>query len=441
MMFSKGTWTLLKLKQGEDGTTPIDSFKAQFAASKSTYIPLVAISKAIHEQTKAVGVSPFSLPRLGDNEDVEFYFEPKQKGDDAKYTVEPMDTFLTNYGPFDEWEMDGTDLKHPDLSIRLPLAPFWKPNLDEWQFCPGVFGLWFMVFEYIDALDANSKKESLAYDFGAPFKLQTAEVKKQIQDQIIDANTFTRKHHQIVLDFNMGYVWVNTGSKAIIHEVIAFLGDMDLAVDHPELADDFSGDDFGEILGDLYDKSSIAADVVRRLEEVKLHGPEGVQPDEDATKEKILKAFCAFTETDAFHIGMATPMAIRLAPNFLTTTGAKTTYEAVELLCTYEEARIEEANLMFCEFGEKRAKNGDVRKVLSKRFSIHMTPNMYFTGDDAPPGLILKGINVENFKQLVKIHAKATDAAPSIKDYWSIYYDALKVAVFSYFSVLKDLKG
>lgn len=437
MMFSKGTWTLLKLKQGDGESAPIDTFKQAFEDAGTTYIPLVAISRAIHEQTKTVGLAPFNCPRLGDEEDIEFYFETKEGVTNPEYKVEPLDTFIVNYD-MHEWEAANGELKSND--IRVPLAPFWKDRLEDWQFAPNVYGMWFMLFEYIDALDANSKKEQLAYNYGAPFKLQTAEIKKQIQEQIIDANTFTRKHHQIIFDFNMGYVWINTGSKGVVLEAMALFDRFGLNVEMPEdLIDEIGADEISGVLNDLYASSTIGEDQVRRLAEMKLHGPGSIEPDQDAVKEKLLKAFCAFSEIDGSHVGMSTPMALYLAPGFITTTGAKTTFEVTELFATHEDATIAEAGLTFCDFTEKTAKSGETRKILSKRFSITASPNFYFTGDDAPPGLIIRGLNIENFKYLVKVHTKATDNVPTIAEYWQIYYDAMKVSVFTYFSILKDL--
>ncbi len=435
-MFAKETWTLLKLKQEEGEPFPFEAFKAAFEGLGTKHIPLVAISQAIHEQTQTVGIAPFSTPRLGDEEDIEFYFNKAEK----EFKVEDLGSFLVNYNDLFEWEMNDAKTELVKGTLSVPLAPFWKSNLDEWKFTEGVYGMWFMDFEYIDALDSASKKEQLAYGYGAPFKLQSGEIKKQIQDQIVDANTFTRKHYQIVLDFNLGYIWVNTGSKPTIMSACALFDELGLKVDTPtDLLGDTNADAISSVLNGLYESSTINEAMVRRLNEMKLHGPKGIEPDPDAVQEKILKAFCAFSEAQGFHLGMSTPLALYLSPGFVTTTGAKTSFEVTELFGTHEEATIAEAGLTFCYLIDKVSKTGEAHRILDKQFSITATSNFFFTGETSPPGLIIKGLNIENFKHITKVHTTATGNAPTIAEFWQMYYDAMKVSVFTYFSILKDL--
>lgn len=437
MMFSKGTWTLLKLKQEEGQPTPLEAFTTAFSNFGSQYIPLVALSRAIHGKTQTIGLSPFFSPRLGDEEEIEFYFEDPNT---PEYKIDSLESFIVNYNDLSEWTLEDAELVKPGPStLRIPLGPFWKPNLSDWFFRDGVLGMWFMDFEYVDALDSNSKKEQLAYGFGAPFKLQTGDIKKQIQDQIVSANTFTRKHYQIIIDFNMNYVWVNTASKPIIHAVCGLLDECELTVDNPiNLLGEVCGDSVHVLLQNLYESSLINEAMVRRLAEMKLHGPKGITPDDDATQEKILKSFCAFSELDGYHVGMSAPVALFLSRGFVTTTAAKTSFEVTELFGTHEEAAIDEAALTFCYLTERAAKTGEMRRHLEQQFTITATPNFFFTGEDAPPGLIIKGLTIENFKHTLKTHVKATGEVPTIAEYWSLYYDSMKTAVFTYYGLLKD---
>jgi hypothetical protein len=55
------------------------------------------------------------------------------------------------------------------------------------------------------------------------------------------------------------------------------------------------------------------------------------------------------------------------------------------------------------------------------------------------PGIVIKGLNIEDFKSTVKQHVKATDKQPSIAEYWQMYYDSMKVAVAVYFQVLEEV--
>jgi hypothetical protein len=56
------------------------------------------------------------------------------------------------------------------------------------------------------------------------------------------------------------------------------------------------------------------------------------------------------------------------------------------------------------------------------------------------PGLIVRGLNIDNYRRSIKTHIKATGNAPTIAEYWKMSYDSMKEAIFTYYSVLKDIK-
>jgi hypothetical protein len=369
---------------------------------------------------------------MGDLEDIEFYVD--KTGKDFK--SEDLGCFINNQSNLREWEM--ADNKLSSGYIHIPLEPFWEPDINQWAFTPGVYGMWVMMFEYIDAMDVNSKKEHLAYNYGAPFKFQSADIKKQITEQVEDINTFVRKHHQVIIDFNMGYIWISSGAKAILEPIMTLLDEMGLIFETPtDLVGDIGQDDITDALEALYNTSVIKDDVVRRLEEFKLHGADGVEPDSNAVMEKILKAYCAFSETQGFHVGMSAPLALFLEPCFLSPTSARSTYEVTELLNTHESARVAVADITFCHYNDRTTKSGETRKFLEKLFSIQASPGMFHKD---LPGLIVRGLNIDNYRRSIKTHIKATGNAPTIAEYWKMSYDSMKEAIFTYYSVLKDIK-
>lgn len=428
-MFSRGTWTIFKIQQAD--VAPIDTFTQAFEALGTQYIPLCAISRAMHEQTTTLGISPYSSPRLGDEEDIVF------KNSEGKDLVENLECSLTNESDLYEWQYDPLAKTLTGTNLTVELVPnFWEPVMASWQIAPGVYGAWMMVFDYTDTQDSNSKKEKMAYDYGAPFKLQSGDIKKQISDSVIDVNALSRKHYQLIVDFNQNLVWLNSAGKPVVELAMGLLSDLGLDVTTPDIIGDLDSDQISEVLNTLYSNSEIQGEQVQRLNSMKLHGPDGVEPNENVTLEKILKAFYSFTEHDGYHLGLSTPATVLLNPNMPTATGAKSIFEATELLLTSDESAITESGLMFTEYIERTNKAGEARRMLSKRFSIVATPNLYHK---ELPGLIIKGLNVENFKFIVKQHVKATDAAPTIQDYWAMYYDAMKTSVYVYFNTLRDL--
>lgn len=431
-MFSKGTWTIFKVQKPEGSNDTLQEiFKKGLADSGTTYIPLFSINKTIHEQITTLGLAPYFHPRLGDEEEVVQNFA------NGKTSSEDLDSFIQNQN-LDEWTYDAKAGTFSKTSVNIKSAPYWEPDADKWMIGSGVVGAWMMLFEYIDARDSASKKEKIAYDYGAPFKLQNGETKKSISESVADLNTFTRKHYQIVMDLNQGMVWVNSAATPVVTQTLAVLEGFGFTVTTPDtLVEDISADQL-KGLTSLYTDSSIKDEVIMRQNSMKLHGPDGIEPNENATMEKILKAFCAFTEHDGYHIGLSTPIGILLNDSMPSPTVIKTNFEAVELLESDggEDMQITEADLMFTEYIDKTSKTGETRQILSKRFSVHASPNMFHK---ELPGVIVRGINIEDFKHTIKQHTKATDAAPTIAEFWKMYYDSLKTAVFVYFQTIKGL--
>ncbi|MEI6388832.1 MAG: hypothetical protein WCQ50_19630 [Spirochaetota bacterium] len=435
-MFSKGSWTVFKIVKAQDAVDqPIDIFKKAFGEVGSSLVPLVAVSKAIQNKTHTVGLAPYSSPRLGDEDEIALV---SNKG---KETIEDLGSALASQKDLSEWVYDEKKytVTDPDSGTSIKLTPsFWEPDLDNWLVSDGTYGAWMMCFEYIDAMDANSKKEKMAYDYGAPFKLQTGEIKKQIAEAVQDVNTFTRKHHQLIVDFNQDLVWLNSVSKPVVTEALILFETLGLAVATPDLVEDLDQSQISEAINKLYLGSTIKEEVILRLGSMKLHGPDGIEPHENGTMEKILKAFCAFTEFQGYHIGMSAPMGVLLNENMPSPTGVKTNFEAIELMESNEETLVSEADLMFTEYTEKTMRSGETKQILSKRFSVHASPNI---AHKDMPGLVVRGLNIEDFKYTIKQHVKATDAAPTISEFWQMYYDSLKTAVFVYFQTIKEVEG
>lgn len=433
-MFSKGTWTVFKIQQADGGALPLDTFTQAFGALGSKHIPLCAISRAMHEQTTTIGLAPYDKPRLGDEEEIVL------KNAAGRGIVETLEATLANESDIYEWTYNDTDGTLGNTNLTLELEPhFWESAINKWEIAPGVYGAWMMVFDYTDTQDSNSKKEKMAYDYGAPFKLQSGELKKQISESVVDVNALSRKHYQIIADFNQNLVWLNSAGKPVVSLAMELFANLGLDVATPEdIVGDLDADLISGVLNTLYGNSEIQDEQVQRLNSMKLHGPDGVEPNDNATLEKILKTFYSFTEQDGYHLGLVTPAAVLLNPNMPTATGAKSTFEATELLMTSDEAAITESGLMFTEYIERTNKAGEVKRMLSKRFSVTATPNLYHK---ELPGLIVKGLNIENFKFIVKQHTKATDTTPTIQDYWAMYYDAMKTSMYVYFNTLKDLLG
>lgn len=435
-MFQKGSWYVAKLAKSstEETRTLEDLFLDGIKSATPNMIPLMAISQTIREKAPTFGLAPFSSPRYGDDIEVDFTVGEEQKS-------LPVARFLKEYPQFNEWTYDPQEraIFSPDHHIQVDAELLW-PEAAELRIENGLYGAWWMSFDYIDAQDTNSKKEQLAYDQGAPFKLLSSDVKKLITDSLTEVNTFTRKHYQVIFDFNRSLVWLNATSPKLIETFLNTLSEWGIRAETPIFHDSEEEFDVYRALNRLFTQSSIQAEVTERLQQIKAHGIDSeAAKHPDAAMQKILENFFALTEVDGYHVGMSAPAGVLIAPLVAVATGVKTDFEAMELLLLNDESTISEACLTVGEYIEKsNRKTGDTIRVFVKRFSIMATPKW---GVKDLPGMLIKGFNAENMKHLVKQYVKATDRLPSIAEYWSLWYSQMISGVTIYEMIVRSKQG
>ena len=425
-MFQKGTWTVLSLQPVEVGASVHDCFVNHMSAIPSEYIPILAIARTLQSQAASLALSPFSRPRPDAEAEVEYTIGGKSFSD-------PFMDFLKKYPKCYEWTYDpaAKTLTSPDETpVEVDMEIHWEA-IQEFRLNGEIYAAWWMAFDYTDAQDVASKKEQMAYDHGAPFKFQNAEVKKMITDSLVDLNTFTRKHYQVVFDFQQNLAWINATTPQVVSDFILFLESAGMVCTTPKFIPEDTPEIY-PILNHLFDNSLITAEVTQRLADLKLHGSEA-PPHPDAGMEKLLKDFFAFTEADGFHIGMSAPGSVFLVDTLPTPTSVKTNFEAAELLLNEGSSRVNEATLTFGEYSEITSKSGETKQVYRKKFSIFATTKW---GLKELPGKVFKALEIEDMKRQVKDYIKATDRSPSIAEFWLMYYRSMREAVSIYESTL-----
>ena len=428
-MFSKGTWTVFTIESEEE------AFKTKLVSDGFALMPTMAKSESRITKGHALGIAPFHSPRLGDVEEVMF-----EKAMDPT----PIDALLTSFHSR-EWLYNEADNTISDThgSLDLTENELWDGDPESWKIADGVYALWFVNFDWEDVHDMNSKKEALAYSYGSPFKFQPAEAKKQISEAVEDPDTIVRKQYQVIIDFNLKRVWFNSASKNAVIDLMAVLASLDVP-----LLDYRPEEDYGisqpqwteTFLRKLIDKTVYQDEFNARAAEIKLHGVQGVEPNESPAMEKILKNFFAFTPMDDSNteefLAFGGPLSVRLAPTVASTVALRTPYEATELLNDdNQELLLSSAPMTFCRLFDKTTANG-VKKILVKDLSIEVTST---TSISECPGFIVKGLNLENFKHTLKQYLKENDNALEIKNYWQMWYYGMNTSLFRYLNLVKEV--
>lgn len=426
-MFAKGTWTVLNLTSEEE------AFKLKMGSDGWKFMPLMAQSHAFNSHEHSIGLAPYSEPRLGDDAEIIAQLD----GKDVEINQEGLREIMSST-PWVYNEEDATIEDTAVGTIDLELCGLWRTNPESWQIAEGVYAFWMIGFDWDDVHDMNSKKEALAYTYGSPFKFQPSDIKAQITADAEELDTITRKQFQVIMDFNLKRVWINSPSKNVVGDCLITFGMLDIATEawRPE-ADYLMEPQWTEtFLRKLVDASEYHDEFNARAAEIRMHGVNGVEPNEQSHLEKILKNYFAFTENGGGddYLAFGGPLSVRLAPTVASMVTLKTPYEVTEMLNDDNQSLLlSAAPMTFCRLFEKISANNS-RMVLIKEFSIEVT-----SATQAPdnPGFIVKGISLDNFKNTLKGFVKA-EGQISVKDYWNLWYNGMNTSLFRYLNLVKE---
>jgi len=426
-MFAKGTWTVLSLVSEEE------AFKTKLEADGWDFMPFKAQAQALNTHDHSIGLAPFDQPRLGDVEEIVAIKAGKAD------VLDPQALRLIFTDKPWVYNAEDDTLEDPGVgTIDLQDNKLWDNNPENWKIAEGVYAFWMIGFDWEDVHDMNSKKESLAYSYGSPFKYQPSDIKAQITADVEELDTITRKQFQVVVDFNLKRVWINSPSKNVVGDLLLTLGSLDVATEAWRPEEEYlMGPQWTEtFLRKLVDASEFHDDFNARAAEIRMHGVNGVEPNEQSYMEKILKNYFAFTENGGGedYLAFGGPLSVRLAPTVASTVTLKTPYEATEMLNDDNHTLLlSGAPMTFCRLFEK-VSGSNSRMILIKDFSIEVTSNTLAPDN---PGFIVKGINLDNFKKTLKEFIKATGSI-TVKDYWNLWYYGMNSSLFRYFNLVKE---
>ena len=424
-MFTKGAWTLFNLASPEINL--INKLPSMWST-----MPIMGKAKALANKSAEVAVAPYLHPRIGDVETVGF------TGD----LPADMAEFLPTFAEAEDWTYNETTnvlTNNDGEELDLTTNNLWVNDVNAWKVAEGVYAFWLISFEWSDVHDLNSKKEALAYEYGTPFKFQPAEIKATITEEAEKLDTIIRKQHQVIIDFNRNRVWINTAAKPVIGNLLMVMDSMNLPLEDFRPEGDYGMEpQWSEtFLQKLYDSSKYKDEFQTRVNEIKMHGVAGVEPDENTTMEKILKNFFSFSPLDGgqdAYLALGGPLAVRMTPTVASTITLRTPYEATEMLSNDESLLLSSAPLTVCKMFEKTTANG-MKQVLIKQFSVEVNSA---TQIPELPGFVVKGLNVDNFKRTIKMELKAVDRPLTIQEYWNLWYTEMNECLFEYLNIVKE---
>lgn len=413
-MFAKGHWTIFKMTHADGGSVQ-DAFTQILPTLAEDFSPLLAQSRASALQLHQIALAPFCLPRLGD-------------GVEVQVAGEPATTSTLIADAVHDWTYDPATHILEDGKKQVCLEPdFWRSSLGDWEIGHNIYAVWLMDFAYKDTSDIPSKKEAISYDYGCPFNLQSAEVKKEITGEVAQMNVLVRKQYQMIFDFSQNLLWINAATPQAILDLAEVTGKLHITLERPEVGD--ADIKWEECLEQLYTTTTIGTTQLERLNELRQNG--SITPQEDPYLEKLVTTYLTYSPVDGEYMGLSTPASVTLYPGMLPSS-SRSIPECFEFLFATEHGFLSSAEITFAE--DKETHKGDKVKHFSiPQFTLQMESP---AGVEGLPGLVIHGYADKNFKHALKEWGR-TDL--HISDYWYLFYTRMRANVFHYFSVMREM--
>lgn len=403
-MFGRGNWAILGLNKDS-----LEAFKSNLEGQRSMLAVSQCAASAVtrHVRVDAIGINPFSAPRLDEQASLDVELEGE----------------LARYASFDVETRANTSV--PDALLALENFAYGAPSFELHQSLPW-FGLWAVSNEWKDVSDVASLKEQHSYAaLDRPYKFLKAIDKKSVDQEISGVTAAMRKQFPVLLDFHEGRVYVEHSGKKTLHALKLVLKQMGLDV-FP-VAWDFNRPHWPTaILEKLHTTTQYSDDFVKRAEEAKRFRAKEIEKLEDRELESIVANFFAMTELgNELWVGLSTPAQIRLHETSSPIV-AKAVTSATTLLGLTEEAHLLSGPLIFQERATFVSKKGEERTFRKDVLSLDLNDQINLTDAGAA---MLRGFDLPAFRKDIQREIKQTKQVPAIEEFWSGWLHQMSNAV------------
>src|SRR3954454_13006894 len=197
-MFGRANWAILGLAKDslETFQSNLEDRSLMIAVSQ-----LAASAVTRHSKVDAVGINPFSAPRLDEQHPMSLDGEQEL----ARYPgLDPEARSSSNVSA-EVLETEGYGLNPSSFEIHSSLP---------W------FGLWAVSNKWKDVSDLASIKEQHSYAvLDRPYKFLQSTDKKSVDGETRGVTAAVRKQFAVLLDFNEGRAYIESSNKKAIYEV------------------------------------------------------------------------------------------------------------------------------------------------------------------------------------------------------------------------------
>jgi len=403
-MFGRGNWAIVGLVKES-----LEAFKENLEdrALMIAVSQLAASAVTRHSKVDALGINPFSGPRLDEQHAISL-----DRGQElARYAALDQEARSNTTLPPEILDSEGYSLGVHQFELHSTLP---------W------YGLWTVANQWKDISDLASVKEQHSYAaLDRPYKFLQATDKKSVDQEIRGTTAAVRKQFPVLLDFNEGRVYIENSGKKTIYMVTELL--RQLGVEIVSVAWIYSQPNWpAEILNRLHAGTQYQNDFQKRADEATRFRPNEIEKLEDKEVESIVANFFSMTELPGeLWAGISAPTQIRLHPTS-PPIFVKAPTSATTLLGMTTDAHLLSGSITFQERVSYRSKKGEARTFRKDALSLDINDQINLTDVGAA---MLRGFDIPAFRKDIQREIRQTKQVPSIEQFWSTWLHQMSNAV------------
>jgi hypothetical protein len=403
-MFGRGNWAIVGLVKES-----LEAFQLNLADPLRMAVAsqLAAGAVARLYGSDATGINPYSGPRLDQEQELNL----DQQTELARHAIADQEEAADT--PLPPEILEGTGYGRGVEAFQIHGELPW-------------FGLWAVSNEWKNQSDLPSIKEGRSYVMlERPYKFLQPTDKRTVDDKTQDATAVSRTQVPVLLDFNLGRVYIESTNQKQIHAIIVALSR--LGAEIVPVAWNYPVNNWTEvILNQLYENTQFRDEFAKRAEEAKRFKESEIEKLEDREMEMIVSKFFSMTELRiGIWVGISGPTRIRLH-EATPPVAVRNPAMATTLLDLTSNAGIVTGSLTLQESITVTTKSGGERNIRRDmaRFDLNERINLTEIG-----AAMLRGFDMPSHKKDVFREIRETRQVPAIPQFWGGWLQQLSNAV------------
>jgi hypothetical protein len=418
-MFGRGTWAIVGLAK-ESLETFRTSLEDRTVMAAGSQMAAFAITRQF--STDALGINPFSAPRLDEEHPIGLEHQEAL----AQYAIAEHEAGSDHALPAEVLDCAGYGCTGAQFQLHATMP---------W------YGLWAVSNEWKDVSDLASIREQRSYVLlERPYRFLQAIDKKSVDQEALGLTAAVREQVPVLLDFNEGRVYIESGNKKLIYAIAVRLQQLGAGIipvawtyNHPNWT--------AEVLNRLYEGTQFQDDFIKRADEATRFKAKEIEKLDDRELESIVANYFSMTRLASdLWVGISGPAQVRLHDT-TPPIGVKPPTTATTLLQMTNDAKVLSGSITFQERVSFTGKDGAERTFRKDLLCVDVNDRINLT--DAGSAM-LRGFDLPSWRKDLQREIRQTNDVPSIDQFWSNWLQELSNAVRTIeaaFRELLDLEG